>query len=250
MDSFTVVGHRGAAGLAPENTLASFRKAYALGVRLVETDVQLTADGVPILFHDDRLDRLTSARGPVRERAWSELRDLPVMPGSFHGEYAEARIPTLEQLLREMPGDTVFVVELKPEPVRGEELVRRTLATIRESGVEGRCRIISFDHDLLRQCRFLEAPPVIGGTGGRLALGVLVNPRDSERLLPVAREVGAEAVHAHHSIVDERLTHAARDGGFRINAWTVNSEDEAARFARMGVDEITTDYPDRVRPPG
>lgn len=239
MDGYTVVGHRGAAGLAPENTLASFRKAHELGVRMVETDVQLTADGVPILFHDDRLDRLTPERGPVRERTWDQLRELPILPGSFDGAYAEARIPALDDLLRGMPEDTVFVVELKPEPVRGEELVRRSLETIRAAGVGERCRVISFDHDLLRLAR--AAAP-------ELALGVLVSPRDTSLLLPVAREVRAEAVHAHHSTVDEALVHATRDGGFRINAWTVNSGDEAPRFARMGVDEITTDYPDQVRP--
>ena len=249
MNSFTVVGHRGAAGLAPENTLASFRKAYELGVRLVEADVQLTADGVPILFHDDRLDRLTPERGSVRERTWEQLRELPVLPGSFGGAFPEARIPTLDDLLRGMPEDAVFVVELKPEPVRGEELVRRSLEAIRAAGVGERCRVISFDHDLLRLCRSLSTPPVIGVAGGRdLALGVLVSPRDTHLLLPVAREVRAEAVHAQYGTVDEALVQAARDGGFRINAWTVNSGDEALRFARMGVDEITTDYPDQVRP--
>jgi len=239
MDTFTVVGHRGAAGLAPENTLASFRKAYEYGVRLVETDVQLTADGVPILFHDDRLDRLTPERGPVRERTWDRLRELPILPGSFGGAYPEARIPTLDDLLRGMPDDTFFVVELKPEALRGEELVRRSLEAIRAAGVEARCCVISFDHDLLRLVR--AADP-------EMALGVLVSPRDTHLLLPVAREVRAEAVHAQHTTVDEALVQAARDGGFRINAWTVNSGDEAPRFARMGVDEITTDYPDRVRP--
>src|SRR4051794_35718365 len=91
-----IVGHRGAAGLAPENTLAGFLKALELGVRCIEFDVRLTRDGAPVIFHDDRLDRVTAESGLVAERAWAELREVAVLPGAFGGAYPDARIPALE----------------------------------------------------------------------------------------------------------------------------------------------------------
>ncbi len=237
MGSVLIVGHRGAAGLAPENTLPAFLRAYESGIRSVELDVQLTADAVPAVFHDDRLERLTSARGVLRRLAWAELRGFRVLPGSFGGAYPDAVIPRLDELARELPSDLELIVELKPEPERGEELVRATLEALGEAGALARTRLISFDHALLRRVRRRDA---------QIRLGVLATERDLDRLLPSARELRAEAVHAPHARVDAELVRRARDAGFRINAWTVNSLDEIRRPIELGVDEITTDYPDRV----
>jgi glycerophosphoryl diester phosphodiesterase len=229
-----VAGHRGAAGLAPENTLPSFRKALELGVRWIELDVRLTRDGRLVCFHDDRLDRLTADTGRLAEKAWSELRELPVLPGAFEGAYPEARIPLLEEVFAELPGSTHFLVELKPEVERAEKLVTDTLALI--GGEARRCRFISFDQNLVRLVR----------AAGDYRTGVLTNPRDAAELLPRAREVKAVSLQAHQSVVTPDLLALAGAAGFRVNAWTVNTSDDARRLAQLGVDEITTDYPDVV----
>src|SRR5687767_6359652 len=88
-----IAGHRGAMGMAPENTMPGFHKAVELGVRLVELDVRLTRDGKVVCFHDDRLDRVAAERGRVADWDWAALSKVPVMPGAFGGAYAEARIP-------------------------------------------------------------------------------------------------------------------------------------------------------------
>src|SRR3954447_16619904 len=106
-----IVGHRGAAAAAPENTLASFRKALDLGLRAVELDVRLTRDGLPVCFHDDRLERVTPERGLLADWDWGPLSSVPVLPGAFRGAYPDARIPLLETVLRELPADCRFLVE-------------------------------------------------------------------------------------------------------------------------------------------
>jgi len=230
-----IAGHRGAAGIAPENTLASFRKAVELGVRLIELDVRLTRDAQLVCFHDDRLDRVTASRGPVAEWEWAALAEVVVLPGAFHDAYPGARIPLLAEVLAGLPTDCRFLVELKAEPVRPELLVERTLAEIDAAGVGERCRIISFDFELLRLAR-----------RSSLDLGVLVATRDAAQLFHRARELGARAVHPPYNLVNPSLVAEARDGGFLLNTWTVNTADDFRRLAVLGVDEITTDYPDQA----
>jgi glycerophosphoryl diester phosphodiesterase len=228
-------GHRGAAGLAPENTLPSFRRALELGVRMVELDVRLTRDGVAVCFHDDRLDRVTDAQGLLSEWDAEALAGVLVMSGAFRGAFPQTRIPRFSEVLAALPEDCRVLVELKPDPERGEALVDRALAEIAAAGADERCRIISFQPELLRLTR-RKCPD--------LHVGVLAVSREGHRLQPLARELRAEAVHAPHTLVTAEFAQQVRDGGFLLNAWTVNSAEEMCRLAALGVDEITTDFPD------
>lgn len=231
-----IAGHRGAAGSAPENTLPAFRKAVEYGVRLLELDVRLTRDAQLVCFHDDRLDRVTAARGPVAEWDWARLAEVEVLPGAFRGAYPGTRIPLFAEVLAALPADCRFLVELKSEAVRPELLVERTLAEIYAASASERCRVISFDFHLLRLAR-----------RSSLDLGVLVSTRDAAQLFPRALELGARAVHPPYNLVNTPLVSQARDGGFLLNTWTVNSADDFRRLAALGVDEITTDHPDRAQ---
>ena len=109
-----VVGHRGASGYAPENTLAAFRRAVELGATFIETDLQLSRDARFIAIHDATLDRTTTARGPVQALTLAELRELDA--GSWFGPaFAGERIPTLEEILEfARHSDVALCLELKP----------------------------------------------------------------------------------------------------------------------------------------
>lgn len=235
-----IVGHRGTAGTAPENTVPSFRKGLADGAAAIELDVRLSRDGVVVCFHDDRIDRVTPGRGSLADFTSGELAGLPILPGAFDGAFPEAHIPTLEKVYASLPPTTRLIVELKTVPEHGERLVDETLRIVASAGAEGRTRIISFDHDLLRRVHRLRS-------GSHPSLGVLVGRGDFPTLLPCAVEIAAEAVHPPHTLVDEALLGLARDRGFLVNAWTVNTVEAARRLAELGVDEITTDYPARLR---
>jgi glycerophosphoryl diester phosphodiesterase len=253
-----IAGHRGAAGVAPENTLPAFLKAVELGVRLLELDVRLTRDGVPVCFHDERLDRVTPESGRIADWDWDRLATVPVMPGAFAAAYPDARIPRLSSVLAALPPDCRFLVELKADSERPEQLVRQTLEAIETAGALDRCRLISFDLDLLA----LVAQSGVRGQGSGVGagdtsspvpdpwppapIGMLVGRRGQEDLVERAGDIGAVALHLQHSLVDEGLVQAVRERGFLLNAWTVNSAEEAHRLALLGVDEITTDYPDLI----
>lgn len=213
-------------------------------MRVVEFDVRLTRDDMPVLFHDDRLDRVTPERGAVSEWEWEALRSVPVHPGGFDGAYVGATIPSLEEVLTGLPPDTRFLVELKGEAERAEALVRQVLELLTATGALERSRIISFDHELLRHARQQLAVLPAAVQTPPLPLGVLVEKRTLDRLFPVAVELSAEALHVPHALLDDDLLAQARDRGFLVSAWTVNRPEEVRRLAERGVDEITTDFPD------
>ena len=116
-----IIGHRGAAGYAPENTIEAIQTAADMGIKWVELDVKLTKDDVPIIFHDDTLDRTTNGSGPVAQKTWSEICDLEA--GSWFGDsWAGTKIPSLEDALDcILELDLGFNLEIKPCPGREKE---------------------------------------------------------------------------------------------------------------------------------
>lgn len=238
-----IVAHRGASGLAPENTLASFQKAIEVKAPWVELDVVLTRDGRAVCFHDNRLDRLTPEKGLITEWEWEPLSKLPVMPGAFNGQYPEARIPLLLDVLKTLPPHARFAVELKKELERPGLLVARTMEAVLAAGVLDRVRFISFEQDLLRRVRGWKAD---GRTGSDFPLGVIGSKKDRDQMIERAKEVKAAAIHLNFGGIDEAWRAQAREAGFLVNAWTVNTEGEWGRLAGLKVEEVTTDFPDRA----
>ncbi|HEV2250044.1 MAG TPA: glycerophosphodiester phosphodiesterase family protein, partial [Candidatus Limnocylindria bacterium] len=156
-----VVGHRGALALAPENTIAAFEVGLRCGVDLVEFDVQRTADGVPIVIHDDTLERTTSGTGRVRDRTFDEIRLLDAGI-RFDPSFAGERVPSLDELLGWAGTRTVgLMLELKqPAPGSGEpsdaELVPAVVTAVRSHRLLERTLFISFDHPSLARLLALE----------------------------------------------------------------------------------------------
>src|SRR5437773_1710824 len=138
-----VIGHRGASGHAPENTLAAFRKAVAFGATFIETELQLSRDAHFVAIHDETVNRTTNGRGSVQYLTLAELRQLDA--GSWFGsEFAGERIPTLEEILQfSKKNDVVFYLEMKPSGSWGGE--HAVIAALRESGEITRAVVISFD---------------------------------------------------------------------------------------------------------
>jgi glycerophosphoryl diester phosphodiesterase len=206
-----IAGHRGAAHVAPENTLPSFRAAVDAGATLVELDVQLTRDGFPVCFHDDRLERITQGEGPLAEWDWERLSALAFKGEKVRGDYSEARIPLLSDALCEIARHCTIIVELKADPRRAEELVRRTLDVVREGDAFARCRFISFEQELLARLR-----DVALAGDGEPELGVLIDRGGLDRLLPRARELKARALHPKHTLIEAELARACERRRFLV----------------------------------
>src|SRR6185312_11126983 len=138
--------HRGFAPDGAENTVRAFRAAHELGFRQLETDVRVSADGVPVLFHDPVLDRLTNRTGPLRRRSWAELAELRVAGAE--------PIPRLTDLLTALP-DCFINLDLKVD-----EAIGPTLDVLRDTGAWGRVRVASFSHRRLLAIRRAAGPTV------------------------------------------------------------------------------------------
>jgi glycerophosphoryl diester phosphodiesterase len=229
-----VVGHRGAAGHAPENTLPSFEAALDLGADAIELDVHLSRDGIPVVMHDHTVDRTTNGRGPVGQLTFGELQELDASGTGDRG-HSGTKIPTLEEVLRWASGRTRVVIELKG--TENPRLVAETIARVREYGLVDDSMLISFDHPAIRRARAIEP---------RIRTGALYFARlvDATALAVAA---AADALCPPWSTVDAGVVAEARAAGLAVCVWTANEPNEIRATLAAGVDGLTSDYPDRVR---
>jgi glycerophosphoryl diester phosphodiesterase len=233
-----VIGHRGAAAYAPENTIAGLRKAASLGTGWVEFDVRLSGDGVLVLLHDDRIDRTSDGRGDAATIPVAELkrRDFGAwFSSAFRGE----RLPTLEEAVAALGELGLGAnVEIKPAP-GAEEATGRAVGERLPALWPARLPppiVSSFKPKSLASCR--RAAP-------RLALGLLVK-RVEPGWRKAAEELGCRTVHADHRHLDETRVREIREAGYPVLAYTVNDPTRARLLFGWGVDAVISDCPDRV----
>ena len=226
------IAHRGASGHAPENTLAAFRKAVALGASFIETDLQLSRDARFVAIHDATVDRTTSGKGAVHSLTLSELRSLDA--GSwFSSEFAGEHIPTLEEILDfAKKHDVVFYLELKPSGSWGGE--HALISSLRDSGEIPRTVVISFDAGILDALRKIE-PTLMTG---------LLYDGQIEKPVNRAIEIGARQVAVRQDLVTPTLLSEARKKDLQVVCWTVNHPAHMRLLIDAGVDGIMSDYPD------
>lgn len=233
-----VVAHRGSSGTAPQNTLAAFEAAVAAGARVLEIDLHLSADGVPVVMHDPVVDATTDGTGALAELTLAELRTLDA-GGWFAPRFAGQRIPTLDEvldLLGRSPGMDLLC-EYKGLWSPDEAAV--TLRAIRDAGLADRTMVQSFRPATVAALREI-APDV------PRSLLVEHPPAD---LVGQAVELGAVAVSVATALVaaDDDLVARCRDAGLRVVAWTANDAEDWAMLTAAGVDAIITDHPSRLR---
>jgi glycerophosphoryl diester phosphodiesterase len=228
-----VLAHRGASGQAPENTLASFRRAVELVADGVELDVQLSRDEQIVVFHDDLLSRTAGSTGRVSEKSWDELQQLDA--GVWYNEaYRGEKIPALEQVLQLGSDDWRLNIELK-QTKRPKELVRAVAARLGTLVNPLRCIFTSFDPELLHLMREMAPQASLG-----LIFAGAWPDESILRLWPVWS--------AEKSLLTRERIAQAHAGGFFVCAWTVNTIDEMQTQIELGVDAIITNYPERFHP--
>lgn len=217
------ISHRGAAGLAPENTLAAIDAGLASEAGAIEIDIRQSADGTWIVMHDATVDRTTNGSGPVRGFTTAEIQALDAGNGE--------PVPTLDEVLARMSGQPArLVVEVKL-PGNDPALIEG-LAAILNAASDVNLIVVSFDHDWL--ARFHEAAPDI--PLGLLALGPL----------PPASQPGTRMVDVHWEavILNPTLVPTVHSRGQQVAVWTVNIPWQMRLMRWLGVDAVTTDRPD------
>jgi len=226
-----VIAHRGASGTCPENTLAAFRRAEALGAHMIELDVQLTRDREVVVLHDDTLERTTDGRGILGRWTLAEVRRLDA--GSwFAPEFAGESVPTLAEVLEAVR--LPMNVELKADGSPG--LADRALAVVEEAGALGRVVFSSFDPSALLRLRGLTADA---------GLGVLWARRGLAPAIDFAKRVAARGLHLRKTLASPESLAAAREAGLVVRVWTVNEPREFAPLQAAGASGVFTDYPER-----
>lgn len=250
-----IVGHRGAAGLAPENTVPAFRAAVELGVEALELDARLTRDGRVVVIHDPGVERTTNGSGRVAEMTLAEVQALDARAGFPR----PARIPTLEEALAAVPERVGWLIEMKSAGDEGPALARGVLEAVEETGCRDRARIISFYAELLGFVRRDDPEIALGflipnpwktpGVREHLALDDATSleeilAREFDAAAGVADRHACEALLLERGIINRETVGLCRGRGFRVSAWTANQPEEIRRLAALGVDEIITDYPD------
>ena len=232
-----VLGHRGSAGLAPENTLAGIRAAARAGADGIEFDVQLSRDGVPVLIHDETLDRTTDGRGPVAARTRSELKRLDA--GVWFGPgFRRERIPTLEEALRlaKRLGLRCYV-ELKNNRVSYPGLERKALARLRRTGMLRRSWVASFNLASVERVRRLAPRQAV----------LWITPRaPGPALIRRLRRTGIGGVSILHLAATPDVAGRLRAAGLALQMWTVNRPPEILRALRFRPEAIVSDRPDRA----
>jgi glycerophosphoryl diester phosphodiesterase len=239
MDTPGVIAHRGLSGLAPENTMAAFRRALDIGVDMIELDVLLSADDQLVVFHDETLDRTTDGSGPVRERNLAQLKRLDA-GGWFAGEFVREPIPILLEVL-ELVGDrTLLNVEIKDEAVTDQVeggITHRVIRLLRDHGFGDRVLLSSFDSRALLHARELDPD---------IPRGLLFNPRSHSITSPIEilEDTGAASLNLSSDQVNETIVARCHQMRRAVLVYTVNEVEEMRRMISMGVDGLFTDRAD------
>lgn len=244
-----VWAHRGASGHAPENTLPAFELALQMGADGIELDVQLTKDGVPVVIHDERVDRVSDGSGWVKDYSFEELRALNVNQNPLFLAYGKVQIPTLEEVYDLVQNSDVTInLELKNNQVFYDFLEEQVLRLAEEKGLAERVIYSSFNHESIRRIQKLKP-------GSRTAF--LYN----DGILDIAGYAVRYGVYAVHPScirvgfgesgkkTDERkaaeFIRKCHEKNLRVHVWSVNEPADIARMNACGADAIITDYIER-----
>jgi glycerophosphoryl diester phosphodiesterase len=215
--------HRGGASDAPENTMPAFEHAVGLGYRYVETDVQVTADGVLVAFHDNDLSRACGRPGLISRLPWSEVRTALVR--------GEAPIPLLEELLGTWPELRVNI------DCKTDAAVPALVAALRRTGALDRVCVGSFSDRRIRRLRALLGDRLCSALGpagvAALRFGRPRTLRGLTAQVPVR--------HGRITVTDQRFVERAHAIGIHVHVWTVDDHAEIDRLLDLGVDGIMTD---------
>lgn len=240
-----VISHRGANRQAPQNTLPAFKKSLEIGVDGFETDVHVTADGVPVVCHNYTINDTSSGAGEIAKMTLEQLRNHEF--GSYFNErFSNIKIPTLEEFLElsEKAAIEILNIELKTPRVPCTDIVRKTIEAVKAHGLFNKLLISSFSPELLIEAKEIDE---------NCQTAFLYSPERKTamkmwyRAAEYAREIGANALHPHHIYVTKRYVEKAHALGIKVNVWTIDKESLAVKMIKAGVDGLITDRPEMAR---
>jgi len=223
------IGHRGAGGYEPENTLKSFQKALDLKVDMVELDVYVCATGELVVIHDDKVNRTTNGKGYVIKKTFTELRALDAGKGE--------KMPTLEEVFNLVDRKTKVNIELKG-PGTAKPVAKLIEEYVKEKGWQYEdFTVSSFNHYELKEFKELKPEVEVGA----LITGIPIGYSE------FAEKVKASSVNLNMEFISQEFVEDAHARNLKVFVYTVNDEDDIARMKELGVDGLFSNYPDRIK---
>lgn len=231
------IGHRGALGHAPENTMASLEKGVQLGCDLVEVDIHMSRDGELVVMHDPNVARTTNGRGRLKDMTLAEIKELDA-GGWFSPDFRGERVPTLDEVLAWAKNRIDLVIEIKGDPLPAPGIEEKLVGKLHAFDMVDHVDVISFHHTSVRRVKELDSDI----TTGILIVGGLVDP------VAAARAALADSVRPNKEHLTPEAVRQLHDAGLMCHAWVVNDEATLEYLVKMGIDSFGVDFPDRVRP--
>ena len=231
-----VTSHAACRGHAPENTLAGIEAALRLGADAIEIDVHCTSDGVPVLLHDETVDRTTDGTGNIHEMTRADARKLDAGARQFAPKFQGAQIPTLAAVLELTKGHVLLQIEIKQRGI--EQHVARV---VREADAIAGCETHSFYPGVVQTMRSVEP---------RMASALLTDGRrvvEWAELFGFALTLNAQGVSVYYESATPEIVRQGQLRGLTFMTWTVDDEKDMQRMCDAGVDSICSNFPDLVR---
>jgi len=229
-------GHRGARGMAPENTIPAFDLALQYGMDGIELDVHESADGEIIVMHDELVDRTTNGKGYIKEMTLEQIKSLDAGI-KFSPKYAGTKVPTLSEVFERYREKFLYKVEIKHSYEYYPDIEEKVLERVDKFNLKKNVQIISFDFDSLKKVREID---------NDIEIGLIIEGRP-RWFIDIAQKLEAKWIHAFHGLVynkDDVIELHKKE--VKLGLWTLNEIKDIRKFCEMGVDDLTGDYPDRL----
>lgn len=242
--SVKVIAHRGASGHAPENTVASVKRAIELGANYVEIDVHLTKDKEVVVIHDATLDRTTTHMGQVAFYKLDEIKKFDAGV-KFNANFKGEKVPTLEEVLLETKGKAILLIEIKKGTSFYTNIEKKVLEIIKKHQAEEWVEIQSFYDPVIKNWLALETKiPVHKLMVGNLFPFYVDNVLNAGSLYK--RTKGVTGINPNAKWMGNKLFSKIKEKGLSCYMWTVNEEKDIQKMLQQKVDGIITNYPEKV----
>ena len=229
-----IIAHRGFSAIAPENTVAAFAAALASDASSVEFDLQLSAEGIPIIFHDRNLERITGVPGIINEKSLDEIEQLDAGKW-FNEKFVGEKIPTLSEALKILKSvDKFLYFDIKPYHDWTESSIEMLIQLLNQEEILEKCIITSFNETFLGRCQNLFP---------QINLGYfLVNNSDFLQQIEKAKNAENAVLSTYYKVLftDPSIVEKSRNQGIDIVAWTVDDREDFEKLVKMGVKRIIT----------
>lgn len=244
-----IIGHRGASAIAPENTLAAFKRAIQDGADGIEFDVQLSLDDMPVVIHDAKLARTGLIDGVVAELSAEVLAQTDVgswfsqRPNAHDVDFSNEKLPSLQQVFDLFAdSDALLYLEMKSRPGDKKRLAAEVAGAIRKHAIAERVIVSSFNLELVQGVKAIDSA---------IRTAALFEPRVSRpatlvrriKLVELAKACGADEICLHHTLASRRLTEQAKTAQLEVVVWTVDNPDWIERARSRGVKALITNDP-------